>query len=255
MRIKTVIHESNVAPGLVTRILGPKCDKLPLNLDGTRKHFKKTENTVVVGNPTRKGFSDITKSDAKQKLNIPKTKKLIVSFGGSLGSEVLNGAILEFMKNTVLKRSDIYHIHATGRQYYNHIRSEHHELFKNQRCVRVLPYIEDMPTVLKAADVAITRSGAITISELARCATPSILIPSPNVTANHQFINAEYMRQNGAALLIEEKDLTCKRLQSDVMSILGSDEVLRKMSYCASTVSSSDTDVLIAEAIGELSDS
>lgn len=250
--IKTVIHESNVYPGLVTRMLGPKCDKLLLNLEGTRKYLKIAENTLVVGNPTRKSFGAVTRSEAKRRLNIPKGKRLIVSFGGSLGSEAINSAVLEFIESTVLKRNDLYHIHATGRNYYTSLKSQRTDLFKNQRNARILPYIEDMPTVMTAADVALTRSGAITISELARCGTPSILIPSPNVTANHQLINAEYMKNNGAASVIEEKDLTSERLKEALLSLIGSDEKMRKMSLCAHAVYTSNTDTLIADAIREL---
>ena len=252
MGIRTVMHESNVAHGLVTRILGPKCDKLLLNLDGTKKYLKRKDNTLVVGNPTRKSFGTITKSEARRQLNIPDGKRLIVSFGGSLGADTLNTAILGFIEGVVLRRDDVFHIHATGRQYYKQISESHSSTLKQKQSIRILPYIEDMPTVLRAADIAITRSGAITVSELSKCATPSILIPSPNVTANHQFINAEYMGSKGAAIVIEEKDLTPQRLSDEVTSLLTSRAKMHRMSVCAKNVCVKDTDALIVSAIREI---
>lgn len=250
--IKTVMHESNVAPGLVTKILGPRCDKLLLNLEGTEKHLRKTENTLVVGNPLRKGFSTLTKSEAKRHLGIPESKKLIVSFGGSLGAEVLNSTVLAVMEDFIQNRDDVFHIHATGRSYYEKTASSHRELSEKARNIRLVPYIEDMPTVLRAADIAITRSGAMTVSEILKCATPSILIPSPNVTANHQYINAEYMQRQGASVLIEEKDLTAAKLKSEIMALLESGDKRKRMSASAKRIFTSDTDVRISKAIREV---
>ena len=252
--IKTVMHESNVAPGLVTKILGPRCDKLLLNLEGTKKHLRKPENTLVVGNPLRKDFSSLTRSEAKRRLGIPETKKLVVSFGGSLGAEVLNTAMLSLMEEFIKKRNDVFHIHATGRAYFEKINSKNSDVFKKMRNIRLVPYIEDMPTVLRAADIAITRSGAMTVSEILKCATPSILIPSPNVTANHQYINAEYMQEKGASILIEEKDLTPERLRTEVSALLESGEKRSQMSACAKRIFTPDTDKEIAKAIREITE-
>lgn len=252
--IKTVIHESNVSPGMVTKILGPRCDKLLLNLEGTKKLLRKTENTLVVGNPVRRRFGALTKSEAKRRLGIPESKTLIVSFGGSLGAQALNSTVLSVMENFIKNRHDVFHIHATGKAYYEEIAASEHESLKKLFNVRLVPYIEDMPTVLRAADIAITRSGAITVSEILKCAIPSILIPSPNVTANHQYINAEYMQKKGASVLIEEKDLTPERLQAELSDLIGSVEKRRSMSASAKRMSTPDTDVKIAKSIREITE-
>lgn len=252
LKIKTAIHESNVAPGLVTRLLAPKCDRLLLNLEGTKKHLSKSENAVVVGNPTRRDFERIGKSEARKRLGIPESKRVLVSFGGSLGAGVLNEAVLEFIGDYVVGNSEVYHIHATGRSYYEDIQKAHRELFCAKKNVRIVPYIDDMPTVLKAADLAITRSGAMTVSELSACALPSILIPSPNVTANHQYHNAKYMQSKGAAVILEEKELSGKRLISEVRKLFESRDTMRRMSVRAKSVSKGETDQLISSAISEM---
>lgn len=252
MQIKTVIHESNVYPGLVTRLLGAKCDMVMLNLGGTRRYLKNVSHTLVVGNPTRQGFGAMTKAEARRRLNIPESKTLILSFGGSLGSAAINNAVIGSIKKRNSSHSGIYHVHATGKGYYEGVKEKHPELFSNSENIRILPYVEDMPLYLTAADLAVTRSGAITISELLKCGIPSVLIPSPNVTANHQYKNAKYMRDNGAALLIEEKDLTSESLTDTVNELLSSGERMRKMSDNAKRLSPKNTDLLIQKALAGL---
>ena len=252
MSIKTIIHESNVAPGLVTKILGKKCDTLLLNHEATKEYLHNTKNSLVVGNPTRKSFDSITKSEARRRLNIRGTQRLIVSFGGSLGAEILNKSITEFMRHYVINNKSIYHIHATGRSYYDKIKDEHPELFKDHSNIKILPYIDDIPPLLIAADLAITRSGAITVSELSRSSTPSILIPSPNVTANHQYMNAKHMESLGASVLIEEKDLSAKKLNEVIFNLLENTRTLKRMSKNARSAQPIDTDVLIRNALKKL---
>ena len=250
--IKTVMHESNVIPGLVTRLLGKKCNKLLLNLEGTKKHFKSTANTLVVGNPIRHAFDGMTKKEAKRLLCIPNDHKLIVSFGGSLGSEILNETVAEFMEKYIAENKSIHHIHATGRTKYEQIKASHSQLFTDQVNIKILPYIDNMPVLLKAADVAVTRSGAMTVSELCKCGTPSVLIPSPNVSANHQLLNARYMEEEGASVVIEEKDLCPEKLDNEIGKILRDPKKANIMAYNAGRIYPKNTEVLIVEALREL---
>ena len=252
LKIKTAIHESNVAPGLVTRILGPRCDKILLNLEGTREHLKNASNTVVVGNPTRKSFGTMTKVEARRMLRIPESKILIVSFGGSLGSDMLNEAMLGFITDYVDASGEIWHVHATGRHYYDKCKERYPRLFEGKRNIRIVPYIDDMPTLLKAADIAITRSGAMTISELAECKVPSILIPSPNVTANHQYYNAKYMESRGASVVVEEVMLSSGKLKSEITRLLASKDTMRKMSNHAGNAAKTNTDRLVTDVLKEI---
>lgn len=252
MNITTVIHESNVSPGLVTRILGSKCNRLLLNLEATKRSLKNTKNAIVVGNPTRKNFDLLSKAEAKKKLHVPEEKRLIVSFGGSLGAEILNKTIASLISDYTVNFEDVYHIHATGKANYEKFKKEYPKLFKKTANVRILPYIDDMPTVLTAADLAVTRSGAITISELARSSTPSILIPSPNVTANHQYYNAEYMQNSGAAILIEEKELSVEKLKNEVQNIIFDAAKIENMSRKSFKACTKNTDLLIANAIKDV---
>ena len=115
MGIKTAIHESNVSPGLVTRMLGRKCDAVMLNLDGTKKYLKSTKNAVVVGNPTRSGFGSVSKTEARRRLGIKDREVLIISFGGSLGATLLNKTIGEMIHRYTRSVTGVRHLHSTGR--------------------------------------------------------------------------------------------------------------------------------------------
>ena len=250
--IHTLIHESNVSPGLVTRVLGKKCDKVMLNLEGTRKHLKCIENTAVVGNPTRTAFGAVSKIAARRRLGIRDNEMLVVSFGGSLGADVLNKVCGEVMSKYASESENIRYVHSTGRAHYENIKNTFPELFGNRKNVKILPYIDDMPLYLTAADLAITRSGAITVSELCRSGTPSILIPSPNVTANHQYANAAYIRDLGAASLIEEKDLDAKVLKGEIDRIFHDKELMKKMGRRARSAYKKDSEDAVVDVIARV---
>lgn len=252
LKIKTAIHESNVYPGLVTRMLGHKCDALMINLDGTRKYLTKTRKIFTVGNPTRTAFSALSKSEARSRLGIKNEEFFIVSFGGSLGAERINYEILKFIDRYVTKHRNIRCVHATGKAHFDKAQQFFPRLLENGCTSIILPYIKDMPTYLTAADLAITRSGAMTVSELSKSATPSILIPSPNVTANHQFFNAQYMQNLGAAILIEEKDLCYDTLVHAVSRLLSSKETLDQMSKSAYRAQPRSTEKNIINVIKEI---
>lgn len=249
MKIRTVIHESNVYPGLVTRLLYKKCDALLLNLEGSKDYLKNTGNITVVGNPTRSGFGGTTKAEARRLLGVKDGEVLIVSFGGSLGAEKLNEAIRDFLVLVLKSGMNVRCIHATGKTHYNGFIEKYPEFAEPSKRIKVLPYIENMPTVLTAADMAITRSGAITIAELARSATPSILIPSPNVTANHQYINAEHMKKIGASELITEDELDGKILFKKTLEIVSNSTKRDRMSKRAHSVYKENTDSMIREVL------
>lgn len=250
--IKTVLHESNASPGLVTKLLGKRCDKVLLNLDCAKHNLKRRDNVEIVGNPTRHSFNTITKNDAKKALGVKKEQILIVSFGGSLGSEVLNETVCEFINQYTVNNKAIIHIHATGKSKYDGIISKYPQFAKECHNVRIVPYIDDMPTVLTAADIAITRSGAITIAELCHSKTPSILVPSPNVSANHQLINAQYMQRMGASVVIEEKDLTPNRINELISDLTKNTLKLKSMSNNAYKLCNKRTAESITNSIKHL---
>ncbi len=227
--IPTLMHESNIYPGLVTRTLSKKCTAMLLNSEESKKFLKDSKNCIVTGNPLRGEFTQKTRKSARALLGINDGDFFIVSFGGSLGSKRINDTVIEIMSNESRNMRGVRHIHATGTRYFDEIKSAHGELTdgNNLKCT-VKPYIDDMPSFLTAADLVICRSGAITLSEIAKAGVAAILIPSPNVADDHQRKNAEALADANAALMISEDELNEKTLKNKILELV-SDGRKRRM--------------------------
>lgn len=217
--IPRMIHEANAYPGLVTRLLARKCSCVMLGFAEASKHIQGAKAVYTVGNPTKEGFGRHTRTEARRALGIPDSKMLIVSFGGSLGAKSINDAVIGFMRSIKDRRYLISHIHAVGRRYWDSVLSESKELCEGARGLKIVPYIDNMPLWLCAADLVISRSGAMTLAELQASRVPAILIPSPNVTGDHQLKNAEAARERGSAILIRDEELTPGSLGDAVLSL------------------------------------
>ena len=229
LRIPTVIHESNAVLGLTSKLLAKKCNLIFLGQNIQTRY----KNAYFTGNPLPKTFGKLSKKEAKRRLGIPDGKKLILSVGGSIGAKKLNDTCTKAMASFSLGKSDIYHIHSAGHRYYDEIKSAYPSMCeKNKRCV-ILPFIDDMATALSAADVVISRCGAMTLAEIARVGVPSILVPSPNVTGDHQRKNAEHYENCGASFVIEERELSSERLTEKLVCILENNSLIKKMSVAA----------------------
>ena len=215
--IPTAIHESNAKPGLTTRLLARRCDLLLLNHKEAAEKLKKYRRAVTVGNPLRRSFKKTERKTARAQLGIRDGETFILSVGGSIGAEKLNDTVIEVMEEFSVKEKDIKHIHATGKRYFDSLKAS--KLAKGYGGCKIIPYIEDMATMLSAADIVISRAGAITLSEIAAVGTTPILIPSPNVSGNHQFENAKRLSDAGAAVLIEEKYLTPEELKNAIIRL------------------------------------
>ena len=252
MGIKNMMHESNIYPGLVTRMLGKKCDSLLLNSEGSRRYLKRTENTVVIGNPLRVNFSEITKDEARKRLGIGKSTFFILSFGGSLGADVLNKNIIHLIQQYSALKNDVNHIHSTGISRYPEVKSLAPNLCVGVNGCKIVPYIDAMPLYLNAADLVICRSGAMTLSELASVGKAAILIPSPNVAENHQYENAKYVSDQGGAIMIEEKDLDFKRLKGLVEDIKEHPNKRASLEEQIRKLSRSDTEKLLINTINNM---
>ena len=213
--IPTVIHESNAYPGLVTRLFSKKARLVLLGLEGARDHLSQKAKTLTVGNPTRGDFNRITRTEARASLGVM-SKIMILSVGGSGGAKSLNDAALGVMRGYSKKNKNVMHIHVTGRSYYENVIKSEADLIKGTPNLKILPFIEDMPRYLCAADIVISRCGAMTVSELMHVGCPAILIPSPNVTDDHQMKNALEAKRVGDAVVIPEAELTDMRLIFEV---------------------------------------
>ena len=247
MKIPTVIHESNAYPGRVTRLLSKKCSRVLLNLEGA-KGFLKGKNIKTVGMPLRKDFISGSREASRRRLNVSSGDFLIVSFGGSGGSERINEAMVGFMKSYSMRNKNVKHIHACGKRYYESYKKFEAELCLGKGGCRLVPYIENMPTYLLAADLVICRSGAVTLSELCAVGAASILIPSPNVSDDHQRKNAIYLCERNATLMIEESQLSERTLLDTVSEIKENEDMRKGLAERIRSFGNTDaTDAIIKE--------
>ncbi len=230
LRIKTAIHEQNAFPGVTTKMLAPKADAVMLAMPEAEKYLKLNKKPIITGNPIRSELLRISREDARAKLGLD-NRPLILSFGGSLGARKVNEAVTDLIKWH--NGSDkFYHIHATGKVGYDVMLENLKDITLSDN-IKIREYIDDMDVCMAAADLVICRAGAITLGELQACGKPSILIPSPYVAENHQYHNAMTLKKDGAAEIIEEKDLTGEKLIETVEYLIENRPRLEAMSNAA----------------------
>lgn len=205
------IHEQNAFPGVANKSLERFVRKVFLGFADASEYFHQPEKHVVVGNPVRSSFKNTDRKAARAKLGIPDDDFVVFSFGGSLGAERINDVVYGLMRQ-VNGKPGVTLIYGTGSRFYEAVIGQAHEdglaIADN---VRIISYIDDMPDTIAAADIIVSRSGALSVAETCVVGRGSIMVPSPNVTGNHQYFNARSVADRGGAVLIEEEDLTEER--------------------------------------------
>ena len=212
--IPTAVHESNAVPGLTTKALSKVVDKVMVGFEESRDHYEHPERVVVTGTPVRGEFFQYTRREARKKLGLEDDRPLLLSVWGSLGAEVMNRQTAGLIAQECRAGDPFHHIHGAGRDYkavLTALKEQGIDLAKHPS-IQVREYIYDMPVVMAAADLVLCRAGASTISELTAIARPSILVPSPNVVADHQTKNARVLEHAGGAVLLPEKNSSSETL-------------------------------------------
>ena len=252
MGIPTAIHEQNSFPGVTTRLLAPKVSRILCATEDAKKRLNLPEKCSVVGNPVRAAFFEANRERQRSAWGVG-DRVCVVSFGGSLGARTINTVAAQFMKLHV-GTGLVKHIHATGQYAVESFPQQLQELGVDVESpdIRVEEYISDMPECLAAADLVISRSGAITISELAASGTASVLIPSPNVAENHQYYNAMTLADADAAQVYEEKQLDPEATARDILALCRNRETLKLMGVNARSVSVVNSARRIYDQIKEL---
>ena len=223
MKLPTLVHESNATPGLTTRILSRRVDAVMLGIPRGEGAFGGAK-AVYTGTPVCREFYGGAKEAAKRRLGLSK-QRIVVSFGGSLGAESINQLFLTLHEKACTGKT--VWIHATGTRYYEQV-CEALKGEKNRGRYRLLPFIDDMPTYLCAADAVISRAGACTVAEHEAVGIVPLLIPSPNVTGNHQYHNAKRLSDVGRAVLLEESQLSTPEGEARILEYLKSNNVRKR---------------------------
>ena len=246
MGIKTYIHEQNAFPGLTNKLLSRGAERVFVAFDDAKKYFKTKKEPVTVGNPVRHAFTEVDRQAARESLGVKEDEFMVLSFGGSLGAQRINDE-MTVAAERLRDRAGVRIFFVTGRRYYSSIMEN---ADKTNARVTYLQYIDDMPKYLNACDLAITRSGALTVSEITACGRASVMIPSPYVTNNHQYYNAKVVADRGGAILIEEKDLTNGEVADEIEQLMNDRQILEKMEKASAALGTVTSAGKICDIIG-----
>ncbi len=250
MGIKTVTHESNSYPGMATKMLAKKADKVLLATEDAKKYLSSTERCIVTGNPLRSNIEIEPREAARERLGLPQGFT-ILSFGGSLGANRITEAVAELIA-WEQKKGGINHIHSYGGNWKDKFYTALDQSGAKEDGTRHIfkDYIDNMYTCICAADLIICRAGAMTITELTAIGRPAILVPYPNAAENHQYYNALTLSNANAAILIEDKDLTKARLVEEVSQLYADRQRLALMEENAKKSSKNNVgDTILGEII------
>lgn len=254
MGIPTLVHESNALAGKALMQVRHRVDRILVNFPEAAECFGCPEKTRVVGNPLLHGFTACDEHKAKQAIGAQgKYRCVVLAVGGSRGAMMVNRYVFEMISGMAAQHPDVLFITATGKDYFK----EYSEKYRAAGLdtlpnVRVSEYIYDMPVQMAAADIVISRAGAMTLSELALMRKAAVLIPSPNVANDHQYKNAKALGDAGAAVYARESEFANGGLQSRVQELIGDAQKRRLMQEKITKFASSDANKKVLEEIEQL---
>ena len=240
--IPTAIHESNALPGITTKALAGLVDVVMVGFEAAKSRYGRARRVEVTGTPVRPDFYRFTRAEAREKLGIPRSEPVALCFWGSLGAAHMNEYMEEFMTLAVKDGVPFRLIQGAGRSFApmsDHLKERGIDLDRYPR-LDLREYIYDMPAVMAASDLVLCRSGAATLSEVAAVSKPAILVPSPNVTADHQTKNARVLADGGGAILLPESECSGGALYRLVTELLADPPRREAMSRALSALSSTD---------------
>ncbi len=238
LHIKTVIHEQNSTPGITNKMLSKKVDKIFISMKESSKYFPKNK-TIFTGNPrSQEVISE--KSITKKELGFDE-KPLVVIVMGSLGSYTINKEEVKIVEEN---EKNMYNILlVTGEKYFDSYKN-----IKVPNNIKIVPFEKNLTRILKSTDLIVTRAGASTLAEITALGVPSILVPSPYVSENHQYKNAMTLVNNGAGVLLEEKDFNKDNLVKLIDELLSDKKRLANMKKNALSLSTPNScDVIYGE--------
>ena len=248
--IPTLVHESNAVPGLTTKMLAKIVDCVMVGFESAGENYSAKTNVVYTGTPVRTDFYSADKAKARAALGFGADEKILVSVWGSLGSGHMNGLMQSFAP-IAAEGGKFRLIHSAGKGDYEKLDKALDESCPDrlEKGVDIRPYIYDMPLVMAAADLIMCRSGASTLAELAALGKPAVLVPSPNVTNNHQEKNARVLEKLGGARVHLEGEFTAESLYDELCVMLSDTELLDSMGKAMAASGSENSTECIADLI------
>ena len=256
LKIPTVLHESNAFPGKAVKMLAKKTDKILVSFKDAIERIPNANKIVYTGTPIKiqkKEYTIAEKEKILKEMDLNQLKPIILIFGGSQGAQKINEAIISVIENKLNKQYQI--VWATGPKQYDKIKEtlENKNInINNIENAKIVPYIYNMEEIMNISNLIISRSGAMTVTEIATLGKPSILIPLPNVSGNHQLYNAKVLENIGAANIILNDELEAKKLNDKIEAIILNKNTEKQMGEKALKIATKNVEDLIYKEIKEL---
>ena len=229
LNIPFVIHDPDAHPGIVNKFMSKWASAVSISFEQAKSHLK-SKNIILNGNPIRANFLYVNKENALKELNLSPNKKTILVIGGSQGAQTINNALLGAASDLLNQGFQI--IHQTGNKNYDkyieELAKKHPQITNNPYYI-AKPFFNNMEIPLNAADLAISRAGSLSISELNLCGLPSILVPYPYAAADHQRFNAKAMEEAGASIYLEDSQCNSSMLLELILNIFNNPEKIEQM--------------------------
>ena len=255
-KIPVILHESNAFPGKAVKMLAPKAETVLISFEEARIRIPNAKNIVCTGTPVKivkKEYSQEEKKKILTSIGINGNKPIVLVFGGSQGAQKINEAIIGILENKMNKDYQI--IWATGPKQFDIIKEELASKnidINNIENAKILPYIYNMEEIMNVSNIIVARSGAMTITEISNLGKPSILIPLPNVSQDHQLYNAKVLENVGAAKIILNNELNKTNLENEIEKIIKDPQLMHKMEEKAFSKSVTDVQEKIYEEIKKI---
>ena len=254
--IPTLLHESNAFPGKAIKILARKTDTILVSFKDAIPRIKNAKNVVFTGTPVKIkkiNYTNEIKKNKIKELGLKEDKTIVLIFGGSQGAQKINEAIIEIIENNLNKNYQV--IWATGPKQYDIIKEELDNKHKNINRIenmKIVPYIYNMEEIMNLVDLIVARSGAMTVTEISNLGKPSILVPLPNVSHDHQLYNAKALENRGAAKILLNDELTGKILNEQIEKIVLDEEEMLHMGEKALSMATSNVEEKIYNEIKKI---
>ena len=224
-----VLHEQNSVPGLANKALAPYASRVCISVPAARAAFERegraAREVVLTGNPVRRSVVNASRDEGRAAFGVEPHETMLLVFGGSLGAAHINEGVGR-LKRELLAREGLVVVHSTGADGFDETVSALALTPEEQIRWRVMPYISNMGQALAAADLVLSRAGASSIAEIAAVGVPSLLVPYPHATADHQTTNARFLVDAGAAVLVPDAQIDDPVFSSGLLGLL--DEPARR---------------------------
>lgn len=255
-KVPVLLHESNAFPGKAVKIAARRCDTILVSFKEAVNRIHFCKNVVFTGTPIKikkRNYSNTEKTNILKSIGLNDIKPIVLVFGGSQGAQKINEAICEIIEKKY--NSDYQLVWAAGPKQYDIIKNELSRKninINNINNCKIFPYIYNMEELENISDLIVSRSGAMTITEIANLAKPSILIPLPNVSNDHQMYNAKVLEKVGASVIVKNNELTAEGLNNIIKQIVLNKEKCQQMGKNAYTIANENVEEKIYDEIKKL---